>query len=252
MKATGRITVLGTALLMMGTGNVLAGEIGPDAYGYRATDGVPFAWEEISSTGTPTLYGSDDGTSSASLGFTFYGTDYTQAYWSPNGLMTFGGPSGQFSNENLSTSDGPSNRPCIAVLWDDWDSNDSGSGVYYETQGATGNRRFVLQWQRLDGYSSSPSTVTFQAILFEGSNNILLQYLDTYSASYRDYGASATVGIRDTDGHLNGENLQWSYNTGVIPNGQAILYVPEPGTLTLLALGSYLASCRRRRRLVGG
>ncbi len=150
--------------------------------------------------------------------------------------MTFGGTSGQYTNENLATSDGPANLPSVAALWDDWDSDDSGSGIYYETRGTPGDRRFILQWHNLDGYDSSPSTVTFQTILFEGSNDILLQYRDVYSGNSRNYGASATVGIRDRDGHLNGENLQWSYNAGVISSREAILYrVPEPATLWLLA-----------------
>jgi hypothetical protein len=92
--------------------------------------------------------------------------------------------------------------------------------------------------------------VTFQAILFEGTNDILLQYRDVYSGSSRDYGASATVGIRDRDGHLNGENLQWSYNAGVISSGQAILYrVPEPATLWLLvAAGGCAGVCAWAQR----
>jgi len=167
--------------------------------------------------------------------------------------MTFGGVSGQFTNENLAIADGPSNLPCIAALWDDWDSDDSGSGVYYQTRGLPGSRRFILQWHNLDGYSSSPSNVTFQTLLFEGSNDILMQYRDVYSGNSRNNGGSATVGIRNMNGHLNGENLQWSYNAGVISGGQAILYaVPEPAALSLfVAFAGCAAVCRwayKRRR----
>jgi len=228
-----------------------ARNIGPDACGYTATDAVPYHWEDISSTGTATLRGSDDGTASANLGFAlnFYGTTYTRAYWSVNGLLTFGASSTDWANEALGTTDGPNNRPAVAVLWDDWDSDNLASGVYYETRGTPGNRRFILQWHDLDHYSSSPSNVTFQAVLFEGTNDILCQYRDVYAGDYLyNGGRSSTVGIRNANGHLTGECLQWSYNQDVIASGQAIHYTPEPATLSLLALGAVVPLLRRRRR----
>src|SRR5262245_59760328 len=77
-----------------------AGTVGPDAFGYRATDASPFAFEDISATGTRTLNGTDDSTFTAPLGFTFifYGQAFTSASWSPNGLITFGGTNSQFNN----------------------------------------------------------------------------------------------------------------------------------------------------------
>ncbi|HEY9650823.1 MAG TPA: hypothetical protein V6C95_09175, partial [Coleofasciculaceae cyanobacterium] len=60
---------------------------------------VPFTFQDISGIGTRVLAGSDDGTTSASLGFNFnfYGTNYNSVSWSPNGLMTFGGSNSQYS-----------------------------------------------------------------------------------------------------------------------------------------------------------
>ncbi len=251
MKTTQKALVLVMTVVFLAAGISQASNIGPDSFGYHATDDVEYAWQDISLTGTRTLYEVDDFTTSADIGFTFsfYGNDYTQANWSPNGLITFGGSSSRFTNSSLATSDEPSNLTGIAVLWADWISNSISSGVYHETRGDAGNRQFILQWEDLDGFASTPSNVTFQAILYESTGDILMQYQDLYSDSGRDYGGQGTVGIRNVDGQLNGEHLQWSYNQPVLSNYDAILYsVPEPAALSLLVCGGAAALFRRRRR----
>jgi len=72
--------------------------IGPDAFGYTASDEGIFSFEDITLTGTRVLAGFDDSTTSATLGFNFdfYGNTYSSVFWSPNGLMTFGSANGQF------------------------------------------------------------------------------------------------------------------------------------------------------------
>jgi hypothetical protein len=113
-----------------------------------------------------------------------------------------------------------------------------------------GSRRFIVQWNQVQGFSSE---VAFQAILFEASNNILFQYLDmdAGSESYNN-DTSATVGIRNTDGHLNGQNLQWSQNEAVLREGGAVLITPvaapEPASLLLVGSGAALIARRFRRR----
>ena len=93
-----------------------------------------------------------------------------------------------------------------------------------------GNRRFVVQWNNLLGFSTSPSTVTFEATLYEADKSILYQYLDVDSGDARTHGASATVGIRNTSGQLTGQNQQWSFNQSVITNSEAIRFtVPVAG-----------------------
>jgi hypothetical protein len=219
--ATAGATFLALASLGM---EAKAGTLGPDAFGYRATDAMDdFLFEDISRTGTRVLAGSDDGTTSANLGFNFnfYGTNYSSVFWNPNGLLTFGGSTGQYTNVNLGTSSPSVNLPSISALWDDWVFNDA---AYYQTLGTLGNRRFIVQWNSARGYSTSPSTVTFQTVLFEKTNDILFSYLDVDSGDFRSFGGNATVGIRDTNGQLNGRNLQWSFNSPVIRNNQLICF----------------------------
>ncbi len=183
--------------LMAAAGQAQALTIGRDAFGYVATD-TPYTFTDISGTGTRVLARADDATSWASIGFNFdfYGTSYSSAFFSSNELITFGAGNSSFSNVNISTTAiSFPNIPAIAVFWDDLQFFQEGTdAVYYRTLGNTGNRQFVVQWNNVGGYSSSPSLATFQAVLFEGSNEILLNYRDTDFGNIRSLGGQATVG----------------------------------------------------------
>lgn len=202
----------------------MATTIGPDAFGYTATDAVPFAFEDISLTGRRRLAGADDDFVLADLGFSFnfYGTVYTRAFLGSNGFITFGTDDSAFGNDDLTVL---SYLPRLAVLWDDWQFEQAkADAVYYLTLGSPGSRRFVVQWHKVFHYVSSPSSADFEAILYEGSNKILFQYRDVDTGDETAFAAEATVGIGDENGHLNGKVLQWSVDSDVIANGQAIQF----------------------------
>jgi len=247
-------TVVGAATLT--TGQAQAATIGADAYGYTATDEIPYTFQDISGTGTRVLNGVDDSSTSANVGFNFnfYGTNYNNVSFSSNGLISFGGSNSNFVNANLTTTSPSVNLPSIAVLWDDWQFFQPGAdAVYYQTTGTAGNRQFITQWNLANGFSSSPSTVTFQSVLFEGSNDILLSYQDVDSGDFRSLGGDSTVGIRDVNGQSNGRNLQWSFNSPVIRNAESIRIstqpVPEPFTiLGSLTAGGIGVALRRKRQ----
>ncbi|MBD1869403.1 PEP-CTERM sorting domain-containing protein [Leptolyngbya sp. FACHB-671] len=195
---------------------------------YSVTE-VPFVFEDISTTGTRVLAGADDETVSAELGFTFnfFGQDFNSISWSPNGLLTFGGSSGQFANVNL-LSEESDDLPIIAPLWDDWQFFSPGTDAsYLQALGESGQQRFIIQWNLAEGFPDSPSAVTFQTVLFEESNEILFSYLDVDSEDFRAFGNDATIGIRDAFGSQRGEVLQFSFNTPAIRNRQALLFSPE-------------------------
>lgn len=254
------------ALGILNPGQAKAATIGSDSFGYKATDDIHFTFEDISTTGTSVLAGTDDTLSSANIGFDFhfYGINYNNVSFTANGLLTFAGTNVLFTNKNLTTTAPLGNHPSIAVLWDDWKFSSSGnSAVYYQTLGQTGNRRFITQWNAALGYPTSPSPVTFQSVLFEGSNDILLSYLDVDAGNNKSFGGNATVGIRDIDGQLNGRNLQWSFDSPVIKDSQSIRFsyyspvikdsqssrVPEPASLVgLLALAACSTSSSLLKR----
>lgn len=229
---------------------VAAREIGPDAFGYTAAD-APFFFEDLSGSGTRVLAKTDDGVASAPLPFTFtfYGVDYTSLSWSTNGLVTFGGINPDPQNVSFATAAPTGDYPSIAVLWDDWQFVQGGADAsYHEVRGSAGARRFMVQWNLIFGAPSTPSNAIFEVVLYEGTNDILLRLFDVDTATDMSFGASATVGIRDAGGHLNGRNLEWSFNSPVIRTSQAIRFfaptdvTPPAITITSPANGAVLGS----------
>ena len=196
--------------------------------GCYSIETTTYAFEDISGSGTSILADNDDATTGPiDIGFTFnfYGTDFTQVSWSPNGLMTFGGINGQFGNVNLVTTTTSGNLQSIAVLWDDWKTTAPADSTYYQTLGTSPNRRFVVQWNDVIpfGTSSLDFNVTFEAILYETSNEILFQYKDVDTIAARDKGLSATVGIRDVNGQATWKRTQRSFNQALIESLTAYL-----------------------------
>lgn len=113
----------------------------------------------------------------------------------------------------------------LAPFWDNLNPSASAyAGIYADTLGTAPNREFVIEWYRIPiQASSSSSELTFEAVLFEGSNQILYQY-KTLSGSGSD-GSSATIGLEYNDGY---SGVQVAYNQkGALSSGQAILFVPR-------------------------
>lgn len=189
-----------------------------DAY---AVDG------EITYTGTNTEITGDDSHSMGPfpIGFTFdfYGTDYTQVHGNINGTLNFIERYTRYSNVPLSTAQSGTNiaNKTIYVFWDDLITN-SKKVIYYATIGEESNRMFVMQWTNMYFYGTSIQMGTFQAILYEGTNEVQIQYRDLLGGN-RALGNDATIGIRDD--HTNYE--QYSHNTASLTEGQAIRYTPD-------------------------
>lgn len=238
--------------------------------GYTATDGIAFQWQELSTPSKTAIAGAtrvlgnndDSATPAIDLGFNFslFNITYNQIHITSNGLLTFGSTNTVNANTDLGLSMSWSTMPFIAPAWNDWTTTYSGTdGVYYATLGAAGARSFVVEWHDTKAYdqasNSNSSPVSFEAVLYEGSNNIELRYLDmnTGGSSVNpdaSFGKTSTVGIRDVDAYLNGRFLQWSNNADVLADGTAILIstVPEPGTIALTLAGLGLIATVRRRK----
>jgi hypothetical protein len=215
-------TVLAGVGILIETQNASAYIVGG---GYQA--GVEsYSFEDISTSGTGILNNANDNTTNRlniPFAFRFFGVDYNEYRISSNGFLALGNPSpnaarpaddARADNLDLNTASGIG--PIIAPYWDNLTATGSGRDrAYYEVKGTAGSRRLIVQWNKF-GYAGSPTTtgdITFQAILFEGSNNIVFSYADTFFEpnSAVNNGGSATVGISDGSGGSN--RLQWSYNS---------------------------------------
>jgi len=214
---------------------------GPDNFGYtyansKMPGGPTYDWIEIATNGlgTPILPSSDDSwVGNIDLGtdffFNYYGTDYSQIAIGNNGLLFSGVGTWEYINQQIKQT--PSIHGFIAPYWDDLVTWGSADAIYYQTQGAAPNRKFIVEWSDNQHYSYSSSGITFEAILYEGTNNILFQYKDVdfgsvYGAVGGDNppynnGGSATVGIEDPTG---ADGLQYSFNKQEITPELAILY----------------------------
>lgn len=210
---------------------------GPDNFGYtfkdsNATAGPTYDWIEISNTGNVILPCSDDRyVNGIPIGFSFnyYGTNYTQISITNNGLILPNEGTNQWVNKPIGNS---TLHNFIAPFWDDLVTWSEPGAVYYQVVGEAPNRKLVIEW--IDNQHSiqsgvSPSGITFEAILYESTNDIKFQYKDVdFGLDSCNNGVSATIGIEGA----NGKGLQYSYNESVITPDMAILFkFPTPITV---------------------
>ncbi len=227
------------AAALLGSASLLwAADKGPDAAGYTATDSTVYSFIELVGDGgsASVLSGTDDGVALLTLPFPFqfYGKSYTLACASANGVLSFVTSAAgctatvDFANTDLTATAPPGDLPAVLPFWTDLTFQVPGAGaVYYETQGAAGSRRFVVEWS--NAYpQGSPNPVTFEAVLFEGTNRVLFQYktVDLGAGNPASKGGLSTVGVRDTGGNANNRQIAWSYNAPVIANSSAIAFSP--------------------------
>jgi hypothetical protein len=230
---------------------------GPDAGGYRFIDnaeqnGPDFAYEDISSTGTAIAFpdpADDEVSPSILLGFsfTFYGNAYTETTISTNGNLQFGTAIDVIGDGPIPVSgNNPPWERTIFVFGDDLDPGECGD-VYHQTLGVEPSRRFIVQWDTCTDTQPNGALAcagSFQVILFEGTNHILMQYADTTfseptpeacdgsNPNSHDHGADdVAVGIQSSE--TSGLNYPVSQTVPNIIEGLVICFYHDPdGTLT--------------------
>ena len=155
--------------------------------------------------------------------FVFYGTSYNEFYINSNGLIMFGSGTNAFSNVTIPNAVKPDNY--IAPFWDDLIVDISGD-IMYRTIGAAPIRELVIQFSNMSFWTSTVLLGTIQVILYEGSNEIQMQYRNIIDVSSgRASGSEATVGLENADGT---GGVLCSYNTaGYIYSGRAIRFTPD-------------------------
>src|SRR5262249_38815641 len=130
-----------------------------------------------------------------------------------------------FANTDLTSTGVAGDHPCLFPFWTHLAFQSPGADVAYQALGDVGSGQFVLQWSGAHPVDST-NPVIFEAILFEGSNQVLFQYktVDLGPGNPASKGGQATIGIRNAGGQNSGEEIAWSINAPVIPDETAILF----------------------------
>ena len=203
----------------------IEGQGGPDPFGYRWIDsfepnGPQYVWTDITTNPnsvnitnnfTPNK---DDGYQTIPLGITFpfYGTNYTTAYLSTNGFLSFTAlTSSYLTNAAIPSTALPNN--IIAAFWDDLDGRTQGT-VHRLTEGNKTTIQFT-NWQKYNATGS----LTFQIVLF--SSGRIMIYYNTMNATLN----SATVGVENATGTVG---LQVVYNANYVQNNMALKIEAAP------------------------
>src|SRR5215475_6810901 len=160
-----------------------------------------FAFVDISGTGTPLSLFDDQVSGAIPIGFSFsyYGSTYTDLFVSSNGFLTFlsGQSSACCSGQPIPSPGNPNG--IVSAFWRDlYPPN---GAVYYETQGVTPNRQFILQFQGVPQCCGTSLPATWEIVLSETSNEILIQYVDAETS-----GNVASAGIENQSGTIG---IQW-------------------------------------------
>lgn len=168
------------------------------------------------------LKGDDHTAGPFPIGFTFkyYNNSFNQFYVTTNGLLQFTDPTPAYLNSCL-----PAKKNTLYVFWDDLRTdvpNQQPGTIMYETQGEAPNRKLIVQWTNQYFFGSNIPMGTFQAILYEGSNQIKYQYRNLLDD--RSKGSSATIGIQSA----NTDYMQIGCDQkNTIEQEQAILFIPN-------------------------
>lgn len=196
---------------------------GPDGYGYTCEGAAAYAYVDAT---TPTNLFVDDGVVRLELPFpfTFYGEEHTAVTAASNGNLQFTTSNPLAFPACLSPAAGMGDL--ISPYWADIDLTLFGQ---LETQvaGEAPNRVFVIEWDDAPLYGGDPADrVTFEAQLFEGSNDIVFLYEDPTTVA-GGAGGRAVVGLQS---EARGLSLSFSCLQPVLPaaGGLRFAHPAEP------------------------
>ncbi len=216
--------------------------VGPDAFGYIVSDSNEPngpAYNYIAASQVISGFVGDDLTRTLTLPFavTLYGSSSSNLVVNSNGLITFnptncGVDPSQSCYFNYDLPGAPAPPDLIAPFWDDLNIvTAANTGIYTDVRGTAPARSFVIEWRNATRYGDTTTSVTFQTVLHENSNEIDFEYA-TLAGNFGN-GSSATIGIQN---HSQTVGLRYSFNESVLTSGTAVRF------LALLSPGNQQAN----------
>ena len=210
---------LGALLLTAGAAHAQTG--GPDAYGYTF---APATYDFVTldpaagGGGTAEVVNSGSAVVSLPFDFVYYGVVYDAIVVDDEPGISMGSSTPFLTGSNVPLPSSSSSHPDIAVFWD----NVLGTGGTIWSFDDAANSRFIVSWEG-HGISGGSSTGAWQ-VHFYADQRLEFHYADTTFGAggfAQNNGGSATIGIQDRTGgtSLNGNALQWSFNTPSITDG---------------------------------
>ena len=179
--------------------SVFADEIAADNFGYKLTS-LDYKLKNIQENGNDIgLDEADDKTVIVPIGFSFsfYGEEYTELEISSNGFVTFT-PTGDAvccDGQAIPTLGGELDN-FIAGYWQDFDLSESGV-IRTLNQDINGQTTFTIGFYQLaDNDNASEAVSTFEITLYQGTNDIELQYAQIQYDEIDD----KVLGIENQDG----------------------------------------------------
>ena len=222
-SAPGSLTISATA--SVGASTDTRGVTGSAAANYTC-QAATYSWIDATS-GTNIALSGDDVSKSVALAFpfTFYAQSFSSVTVSSNGFLELGSTAGstEFMNEGIPGSDAPNG--IIAPFWDDLNLATSGS-IRTLVRGTSPNRNLTIEWLNVPRFQHEDGTpLTFEATLYEGTNEIRFRYLHTTIGGAAEAneatssGLSATAGLESVDGTAG---KQYSYNQPLLTDGKTV------------------------------
>lgn len=123
----------------------------------------------------------------------------------------------------------------IAPFFHDLVVGETDSGVFTRVLGEAPNRRLIVEWTNFSAYDDDEeeaepdysTRLTFQAVLYEGSNDIAFLYRNLHGALTQ--GESATIGLQNDD---RDRAIQFGFNRPRLSEGRSLFFRfnPEDGS----------------------
>ncbi|NES16769.1 hypothetical protein G3554_16455 [Micromonospora sp. PPF5-17] len=157
-----------------------------------------------------------------------YGEQYTSAWISANGLISFKDPAyfgwiGSWPGALPSPAAEGSPNAAVYALWDDW-VVDSQALIATKISGTAPNRQWVVEWRNVHIYGDTSTRATFEVIFNEGGD-ITLAYTGIDPTKPIERGGEGTVGIENADGSIA---FQYLFREKWLASGQGVTFKPNP------------------------